>query len=55
MNTATLVALKKTVDLAKVGIEYIEHDQRVSLGMLSRNGSSLKARALGKGGLITAS
>ena len=49
MNAATLVALKKTVDLAKVGIEYIEHDQRVSLGMLKPQWIAFEDSGIGKG------
>ena len=49
MNTATLVALKKTVDLAKVGIEYIEHDQRVSLGMLKPQWIEFEGKGIGEG------
>ena len=49
MNTATLVALKKVVDFTKVGIEYIEHDQRVSLGMLKPQWIEFEGPGIGRG------
>lgn len=33
MTPKTLAILKKSYDLAKHGIEYIEHDDKVSLGL----------------------
>ena len=49
MNTATLVELKKVVDFTKVGIEYIEHDQRVSLGMLKPQWIGFEGDGIGMG------
>ena len=49
MNAATLAVIKKGVDLAKVGIEYIEHDNKVALGLRKPQWIGFEGPGIGRG------
>lgn len=49
MNTATLALIKKSIDLAKIGIEYIEHDNKVMLGLTKPQWIGFKGEAIWRG------
>jgi len=49
MNTATLAIIKKSIDLSKTGIEYIEHDNKVMLGLTKPQWISFEGLGIGRG------
>lgn len=49
MDAATLAIIKKSIDLAKVGIEYIEHDNKVSLGLRKPQWIGFEGPGIGRG------
>lgn len=49
MDAATLAAIKKGVNLAKKGIEYIEHDNKVMLGLRKPQWITFEGPGIGRG------
>lgn len=49
MNIATLALIKKSLNLVKVGIEYVEHDNQVSLGLRRPQWIGFKGPGIGRG------
>ena len=49
MDAATIAILKKAVDLARVGIEYVQHDQQVMLGLRKPQWVEFHGKGIGRG------
>lgn len=49
MNASTIAIIKKSIDLAKHGIEYIEHDNKVSLGLRKPQWIGFEGIGIGRG------
>ena len=49
MDAATLALIKKGIDFAKAGIEYIEHDNQVMLGLTKPQWIGFRGTAIGRG------
>ena len=49
MDAATLAIIKKSIDFAKAGIEYIEHDNKVMLGLRKPQWISFEGPGIGRG------
>lgn len=49
MDAATIAILKKAVDLARLGIEYVQHDQQVMLGLRKPQWVEFTGPGLGRG------